>query len=142
MKKYLILQDHDALVKGDEFVENENGMFTNTKTTKIGNANYTCTVTLNPAFLASLTTQGIAELVCPKIKQVDTATKEQINQLGERIKRTTNFLLDMRNAYEGDHMDVVESYTDGDTSVNEYKQATTVYANMIKLIDATLKKLA
>lgn len=141
--EYKILEDYDVFVEGDVLTEQKDGTFKMERKDAVNGYSYTCAVTVSKRYIDDLVSKGIAQDVCDikATEAYETAIVER-NRIEDKLTQYTLFLKRMKDTYEQDRLDAVEAYTDGDLSVNEYKQATTVYDNLIKFIDSSIKYLA
>lgn len=147
MNKYNVVKDYECLCKGDVIKEQEDGSYVVEYTNnKVQGVNYSCKIKMNQNYLDTLIKNGVAELIqfksTTKYDSNYKILKENYDKLNTKYVDYVRFLNDMRNAYEQDKMNAIEAYTDGDLAVNEYKQSVTVYENLLKFIDVSLKKLA
>lgn len=150
MLEYEILKDYDVLLKGDVLTQQLDGTFGVDRKDKSNGFTFTCSIRVAKAYLDKLVKAGVAADSC-QLQKDAKAKQEKVEslkasirlaQLNDKIEQFMQFSAYMRSTYEQDKLDVQESYTDGDVSVNEYKQAVTVYDNLIKYIDQSVKYFA
>lgn len=158
LKSYKVLEDYEMLTKDLVLNENGDGAYTAETSEKTNGITYVMKIKVDQNYMDSM----IANDIVVQVDRFGTPITNTVNSLFESVTKAeentkwltksfndlnikyqdyVKFLYKMKEAYEQDRLDAIETYTDGNLAVNEYKQAVTVFDNLLKFINVSLNKL-